>query len=247
MKVEKANPYGALSESRLKAFEEELGVRLPDAYREFLLRFNGGRWKSRIFRVSDKEGESEVHHVYGLHEGPDFSRLDRAWESLRGTIPPSVIPIADDPGGNKICLGIGGSDRAKVFFCEHEWARNERGEAIQKYALSQISGSFEDFVAGLEKQSAPTNRDDIGEIIKRDDRVTLARLIDSGTLDLETEDENGRTPIERAAIAGSAEIIKDLLKRGARLRKSLELAKENAEFFDGHRAIVALLERSGRK
>ncbi len=30
------------------------------------------------------------------------------------------------------------------------------------------------------------------------DSAALARLIDSGTLDIEAEDENGRTPIERA-------------------------------------------------
>jgi len=107
-----------------------------------------------------------------------------------------------------------------------------------------ISESFGSFAKGLQKQSDSADPDEIGEIIKRDDRDAIAKLVESGALDIEAEDRHGRTPIEQATIAASPKVINYLLEKGARLRASLELAKTNAEYFEGHRAIVSLLERS---
>jgi len=243
MRIQNPNPHGPLRESKLNAFEKALGVRLPNQYREFLICANGGRWENRVFRISEEEGESEVHHVFGLHDGPDFCRLDRAWEIVRERIPASLIPIADDPGGNKICLGIRGDRRGKVFFWAHEWGSDHRGHAVQKYTLIEISGSFASFVQGLKKQSDSVDQDEIEEIIKRDDRDAIAKLVENGALDIEAEDSHGRTPVERATIAASPNIINYLLEKGARLRASLELARTNAEYFEEHRPIVSLLER----
>jgi ankyrin repeat protein len=85
-------------------------------------------------------------------------------------------------------------------------------------------------VKGLRKQSDFADRDEIGEIIKRDDRDAIAKLVESGALEIEAEDSHGRTPVERATIAASPKIIDYLLEKGARLRASLELAKTNAKY-----------------
>jgi hypothetical protein len=240
MRIDNANTYGSLSESRLTAFETALGTRLPEHYREFLTRFNGGRWENRIFKISDEDGESEIHHVYGLHDGPEYCRLDRVWHTFRDRIPSSVLAIADDPGGNKICLGIQGNVRGKVFF----WTHDHPGGSDQRSALSLISGSFDEFVGGLGLQPSDADKDEIGQLIKRDDKEGIAKLIESGAVDIEAEDDFGRTLIERATIAASPKIIGYLLGKGAHLRASLELARTNAEFFKEHQAIVSLLQRS---
>jgi hypothetical protein len=39
--IENANTHGSLEEERLRAFESEIGVSLPQDYRVFLSQFNG--------------------------------------------------------------------------------------------------------------------------------------------------------------------------------------------------------------
>src|SRR5436853_6401190 len=61
-----------------------------------------------------------MHHTLGLHEGPNYFRLDKTYEVYRGRMPDSVISFADDPGGNAYCIAISGKDRGKVYFWDHE-------------------------------------------------------------------------------------------------------------------------------
>lgn len=220
------NRYGPLSEDVLRRFESRLGVQLPSDYRNFLLAYNGGSWKKKCFYISEDQGSSLIHHVYGLHDGPEYLRLDSAHERFRGRIRDGLIPLADDQGGNQVCIGLVGLDREKVFFFDHETD-----------GIVFIKPSFTEFVESL---TDVANNDVLSRALENDDVESVSEFVKAG-YDPEATDENGRTLIERAAIKGSPQLIAFLARSGVNFGRALELARKNATYFDEHKVIVELL------
>ena len=231
MQVEDPNPRGALGEDALHAFERKLGVRLPEPYRAYLLRFNGGRWSRQIFSISPEDGESRVHQVYGLHAGPDYSRLDAVRTVFADRIPSDLLAFAADAFGNQLCIGIKGKRTGQVFFWDHEV---EGGKG-----LVVLQDSFDGFVNALQEY---VPADELERIIRADDVAALQALLDGGTLALEAADKNGDTLLENAAIRGGPGVIRFLFERGAELKNALAYAEKNARYFKKHQPIVALLK-----
>ena len=96
------NQYGIADESEIESFEKSIQAKLPSDYREHLLNINGGSFGRDVLRISDHEGETTVHHVYGLNDGPDYQQLSS--ERLSFVSKHYLLEIADDAGGNPIAL-----------------------------------------------------------------------------------------------------------------------------------------------
>lgn len=232
MKVDKPNPYGALDESALVSFEQSLKERLPEAYRQHLLKNNGGSWEPTCFVISDKEGESAIHDVYGLHGGPEYCQLDAIRETFGKRIPKDLLAIACDSFGNQICIGISGERRDAIYFWDHE--------VVGKTSLTRISDSFESFVGSLTKDEP---KEHLSKIIEDNNLDELRRLLDAHLIKLEDTDQYNRTMLERAAIKARPDIIVFLFERGAKLRNALGYAEKNAEHFNQHVPVVELIKQ----
>ncbi len=144
--IEDANRYGTFSESRLEAIEKSLGIALPSDYRTFLLKNNGGNPVPSGFWVVEGLDGSEVHQLYGLHDGPDWLQLDRYASSERG-IPGDLLAIGDDGVGDLICIGVSHNHHGQVFFIDHEVCPFHQPEARE--GITKIADSFSQFIAGL--------------------------------------------------------------------------------------------------
>lgn len=150
VEVERSNRFGPLTEERLARFEARIGQVLPADYRAFLLRHNGGRPVPATFVISAEEGTDTLHHTYGLHDGPSYFNLEHAYETHQGRVPAGLLAIADDPGGNAICLGIGGEHRGGVYFWDHE--REAEEEAPPSFDnVTPVAPSFAAFLAALHR------------------------------------------------------------------------------------------------
>ncbi len=126
--------------SDLEALEKKLDVSLPKQYRNFLLEQNGGRPDLPDFIVPNW-GESVANTFYGVGIGGLYD-LDAVLYRLDDVIPiDRVIPIADDPGGNQICLGIRSEYFGKIYF----WVHDEMDEDEVR-PLIEVAPSFEAFV-----------------------------------------------------------------------------------------------------
>lgn len=135
-------------EAHVEAFEAKLGRRLPDSYRAFLLSYNGGRPKPSVFRFvlkNGKQSDSSVHWFLSLHEG-EHSNLERELRSLKGRIPPDTLPIAIDPFGNVVLLGISGETRGKIYFWDHE---EEPASQPNWSNVDLIADNLDSFMQGL--------------------------------------------------------------------------------------------------
>jgi hypothetical protein len=240
MKIENSNKYGRLEEKKLIEFEKKIEGVFPEAFRSFILEHNGGKPVPSSFKLSEKQGTDRIHHMYGLHNGPSYCRIDNNWKVYKNRMPKSLVPIADDPFGNAICIGINGNDKGKVFFWDHENEGNKREQPF--YGNVQIiAENFQTFLNELFEWVDP-NESQIDKIMRTNNVEELKKLLDSG-YEFERPNEYNCTLIEVATIKANSEMIIELHKRGAKERDSLNIANNNAEFFEKHKAIVTLLKR----
>jgi hypothetical protein len=158
LEIRDANRFGPLTEERLRRLEEKLKGRLPDDYRAFLLRHNGGRPTLSRFRFEADGGEQEsaLEWFFAVHdlpyEEPDEWNMDSGelppyfgqplesvWADFRDEKPRAgVLPIARDPGGNLIGLGYAGKRAGAVWWYDQETE-----------SFVRLARSFTEFLSGL--------------------------------------------------------------------------------------------------
>ena len=153
--------YAPLNAKALDDFERSNGVKLPDDYRAFLLSSNGGRPRpDRFVYLRDGEADrSAVACFLGIHGG-EHNRLDRDLKIYRGRLPGSLLPIATDPFGNVIALGLAGAEAGKVYFWDHELEADD-GEEPTMENVFLIAGSLAEFLELLQKREDEGDDDQV--------------------------------------------------------------------------------------
>jgi hypothetical protein len=214
---------------QLSRVEKQLGITLPEPYRRFLVRHNGGRPRPGTFQfgpVSEPYSGSVVDWFLAVYEGEhnNFEHYFHTYKLNERRLPENLVPIAHDPGGNLICISVSGKDVGAVYFWDHEREEGPPGEAV-----SLIATSFDDFLAGLGREegprAAPGPRDPFAAC-EYGDVNALKQLLGQGG-SVETENEYGRTLMEEAAMYGHVEVLRLLIRRGAALADALEYAVKN--------------------
>ncbi len=77
--------------------------------------------------------------------------LLRYAQLFKDRIPPNLLPIGHDPGGNLVCISVGGNDHVTVYFWEHEF---EVGEC-ELPSYSNVYFVADNFHAFLETLTMP--------------------------------------------------------------------------------------------
>jgi cell wall assembly regulator SMI1 len=137
-------------EGRVSVLEAKLGRRLPDEYREFLLLYNGGRPVPSAFQFAANKGsdtDSLVNWFLSLHDG-EVSNLEKVARLMNGRIPSETLPIARDPFGNLILLGLHGDVRGKIYFWDHEREPDDQPDWSN---IDLIADDFDRFMRGLRR------------------------------------------------------------------------------------------------
>lgn len=135
------------NEVAVAAFEASRGIRLPADYRESLLATNGGKPEPCAFQLMLRSGpytDSIVHWFLSLGDtaGPS---LESFADLMAGRMPPELLPVAPDPGGNFVCLGVAGDARGKVYFWDHE----REHYPTDWSNVDLVADSFDAFLRGL--------------------------------------------------------------------------------------------------
>jgi hypothetical protein len=151
VEINDANKFGMLTVEKLEEFEQNYGIKLPDDYRSFLLRYNGGSPEPGIVDfVQYGDNQSDiVNYLCGIHNGEYWASLEWYTQTYKGRIPVGFIPFGYDPGGNLYLLGIDGIHLGKVYFWDHE---NEAGLLDEEPSfenMSFIANSFAEFLSKL--------------------------------------------------------------------------------------------------
>lgn len=143
MTIVQSNPFGTLDPATLTGFEQAIHGSLPTDYREFLLRHNGPLVQPMEFNVSDYS-DSIHEHFYGLH---DVLHRDLRSTYLNSSdeFPSDLMPVAEDGGGNYVCIGLGGRFGSRVYFLDHELY----DQSDDTSGVIPIADSFSQFLEGL--------------------------------------------------------------------------------------------------
>jgi len=151
-----------LKEADLKKFEKTLGTTLPDEYRKFLLKYNGGYPnpafidipKNDYCRYPDDMGTS-VEFLCGIHKDPALVGIDLAYmidkyKITEQQMPDELLPIGGDIMVNLICIGLQGQYRNKVYYWDQDWAADPEKENQPFWKnVTEISESFDKFLEDL--------------------------------------------------------------------------------------------------
>jgi cell wall assembly regulator SMI1 len=132
-----------LDEDALEQCEKDLGVRMPDQFRSFLLKHNGGRPTPACFDFRDSEGGSTIQWFHGISEDYNKSLLRKS-RMFHERIPQGLLPIASDDGGNQICISVRETDYGKIYLWDHEDPDPDN--------IIVVADTFDEFLAGLHEK-----------------------------------------------------------------------------------------------
>jgi hypothetical protein len=142
------------SSSALIALEEKLAAKLPSAYREFLLRSNGGRPVECCIDFDAPklrcEGDT-VNFFFEISEGSTYD-IEHMMESFGSHIPQGMIFIGTSPGGNYFLLSLRPHSYGQVFYKDHDFEDFlEFDEAINQLpeSIVKIAATFDEFLERL--------------------------------------------------------------------------------------------------
>ena len=111
-----------LTNQRVDALERYLGIVLPETYKSFLTRYNGGRPRPNFFTIHGFEGNpfGSVHYFFGLDRPIRSNNIDWNYQIYDRRIPRELLPIAGDGSGNIICLSLEGVNKDFVYYWDHD-------------------------------------------------------------------------------------------------------------------------------
>ena len=166
-------PAGPTSETEIAKFETHIGHILPDDYRAFLLKDNGGRpepdaftlniWGHAeedvvmcLFPMRDLSvGDVEVEDLEELRSWPVHCAWDDLTNDLKNLyekeLDETLLPIGTDGSSNYFCLVLDGPRRGSILFLEHEMAESEL-----------LAESFTAFLASLRERERTDYAPDLG-------------------------------------------------------------------------------------
>jgi hypothetical protein len=123
---------------QIMALEAAYDIKLPEDYKRFLLKYNGGDTPETSIYLGKGRGlgETDVRYFYSVAESDkSFTWLD-GLDLLDEYLDDSLLPIASDTFGNEFVIGVADVNRGKVYFYDHE---------LQK-TTTELASTFTDFV-----------------------------------------------------------------------------------------------------
>ncbi len=130
--------------------EQELNLQLPQDYKNFLLKNNGGApvqdWVFDFTQIIPESGKP-FDNSSVIREFSTLSELPFFYGNLIGEelIPEKFLPIASDPFDNQILLCADENNYGKIYFADHEMYDSE----TDHWLMTELADSFTEFINKL--------------------------------------------------------------------------------------------------
>ncbi|MDU7074031.1 MAG: SMI1/KNR4 family protein [Streptococcus peroris] len=107
--------YKAISIDTIERMEDRLQITLPDDYKQFVLKYDGGYPYPNHFKV---DGKVEIfNNLISLDEN-EYDNIYEILEDLQDRLSDQLIPFAEDGFGNLLCFDY--SADKNIVFWDHE-------------------------------------------------------------------------------------------------------------------------------
>ncbi len=146
MSIEITDVGGLVSEPQIDRLEESLDVKLPEDYRSFLLRTNGGKPHPAFFPVAGHKTirYGRLESLFGVGRPIKQSNIDWNYKNLIGQLPNYHFPIGITPEEDMVTLSLGRLDAGRIYF----WIRAEYNVAGDNEAYF-VAGDFSKFLDSI--------------------------------------------------------------------------------------------------
>ncbi len=157
LKINRFDGVRKATETQVAKFEKQIGARLPEEYRSFLLTHNGGFPVSEGIKVFGHPSPygyiALVDPLYSLDPNvPEYQSLQAAVNSVHYVLPPGHLPFADS-GGNLVTIDLKNKIGA-IFYFDHEMPDEDDvdDEDVTHYTTKQailLAGSFDELLTRM--------------------------------------------------------------------------------------------------
>ena len=143
--------YGIGKDEDIKELEEKTKMKLPEDYKEFLRRTNGGDMKNRnnYLKFEGIKEKITVTHFFGVTlKAPEVTsyRLLYFYEKWRGKFFEGMLPIAYTYGGH--CVIIFYQDEEKEGYYLLDWDLFHK-ESTPTHYLYKIADTFDELLNNI--------------------------------------------------------------------------------------------------
>jgi hypothetical protein len=135
--------FEPIGEDTWRAIEAASGGQFPEVVRWLFDRFGGFRFNETVY-YHDHRRQAKALIGWFL----DAVELTEAYEATRASLPPNIVPLANDGYDNLVCVGIGHDNAGTVSFYLHDLPTERR-----HYRLSE---SIENFLRSLHREDTAT-------------------------------------------------------------------------------------------
>lgn len=120
----------------INMFENKFKIKIPEEYRNFLIKYNGGKTPNTKFKSSKISSDLLGFYGFGIADKELNFREIELTEAIDDYLSDDMLPIGSNVFGDKITIGFKDSNKGKVFFLYHDIPKN----------YVKISENFGEFV-----------------------------------------------------------------------------------------------------
>ena len=150
------------TEGQIAALEKQLGCRLPDEYRNFLLTRNGGQPNPPYVQIPgthiDNVGVSDIFGLFGTAK--EYPSIFGAIQIHEPVLPKGYLPIAR--GSDLFTLSLRKKDFGCIHFWDHETDQVDDDDRFLESASHLLAGSFDEFLTRIAVVFGLPEEDDRG-------------------------------------------------------------------------------------
>lgn len=145
-----------LNNAQIESIEKYANLKFPSEYKIHLLKHNGGKCNPNVFQfIEDGELTESCLDTFLAIYGGQVDSLKQDVDTYKideKRLPLHILPIANDSGGNLICVSCSGDDNGSIYFWDHENEVDYSTNSDSDYSnLFKVANSFNEFIDNLKE------------------------------------------------------------------------------------------------
>src|SRR5688572_8975395 len=218
MAIKMTETFKKIDSKDLIELESHIGYSLPEVYKKFLLKNNGGRIQPNGFGTINNKIESGIQFMFGITENKNYDIRTNRDSWLKNTSKMNLVPIAIDFVGNLIVLSCTSPTYESVYLWQHDSDDD----------LLLVATDFTGFLKGLYKIKIEESGLDQA-IARQDINYFENRILKGENVDT-IKNEFNQSAIVIAALYNKVRLLKYFKQKGSNLEMALFSAASRGRY-----------------